>query len=148
MPKPPVTISIVPSRLAVGLHLGMALGALLLCLVYAPPWLSAAAALSMGLVLWRYAGRRRVAWQLRFVERGAMGGEVGLDAERKAGGEWQVRCADEAGWTRCSVGCGYLGPWLVGLTLSDESYWLWPDSLSQEEGRALRRLLVAGKADH
>lgn len=119
----------------------------MLSLVYAPPWLSAAAALCMWVVLRRYAVRRREPWQLRFVEHGAMGEEVPLGAERKGGGEWQVRSADEARWTRCSVGCGYLGPWLVGLTLAHESYWLWPDSLSKEEGRALRRLLVAGKAD-
>ncbi|MGB8713095.1 MAG: protein YgfX [Onishia taeanensis] len=141
MQKPPVTISIVPSRLAVGLHLGMALGALMVSMVYAPPWLSAAAALCLGIVLWGYVRRRRGGWQLRFVDHDATG------AEWSVSGEWQVQPAGEAGWTRCSVGCGYLGPWLVGLTLAHESHWLWPDSLSKEDGRALRRLLVAGKAD-
>lgn len=148
MPKAPVTISIVPSRLAVGLHLGMALVALLTSMVYAPPWLSAAAALWLALVLWGYVRRRQGSWQLRFVDHGVTGAERPLGVERKGGGEWQVRFADEAGWTRCSVDCGYLGPCLVGLTLAHESHWLWPDSLSKEDSRALRRLLVAGKADH
>ncbi|WP_342448737.1 protein YgfX [Halomonas salinarum] len=134
MPKPPVTISIGPSNLAFGLHLGVALGVLLVSMVYAPPWLSATAALCLGLVVWRHACRRREHWRLRFVDQG------------EAGDEWQVQRPDDTEWRPCSLGCEYLGPWLVGLRLAKEPLWLWPDSLSREEGRALRRLLLAGKS--
>ncbi|WP_458524674.1 protein YgfX [Onishia taeanensis] len=135
MPKPPVTISIVPSRLALGLHLSLALAALVIAVVYAPPWLFATAALCLGVVLWRYGRQRRGDWQLRFVDRGDVGGE------------WQLRVGEGSDWERRSLGCDYLGHWLVGLTLDGERRWLWPDSVSQPDGRALRRLLVAGKAD-
>ncbi|WP_306462162.1 protein YgfX [Onishia niordana] len=134
MPKPPVTISIVPSSLAFGFHLGVALGVLLVSMAYALPWLSATAALCLGLVVWRYARRRNERWRLRFVEQG------------ETGGEWQVQRRADTEWRPCSLGCEYLGPWLVGLRLAKEPLWLWPDSLSKEEGRALRRLLLAGKA--
>ncbi|WP_192034569.1 protein YgfX [Halomonas sp. YLGW01] len=135
MPKPPVTISIVPSRLSAGLHIGLALGALLITLLYASPWLLATAFLCLGVACWHQWRQRRGVWQLRFVDQG------------EAGGEWQARTADKPEWARRTLSCRYLGPWLVGLTLDGESHWLWPDSLTRTHGRVLRRLLLAGLAD-
>ncbi|RUR34083.1 hypothetical protein ELY33_01655 [Vreelandella andesensis] len=38
------------------------------------------------------------------------------------------------------VQADYVGPWLIGLHIGPQRLWLWPDSLSAHDQRALRRL--------
>nr|WP_297458643.1 hypothetical protein [uncultured Halomonas sp.] len=128
MLKQPVTISIAPSRLALmlAMSLGLATGVTLAC--YGPPWLTAVAVLVSGGVLsYEWRGRRLAgSWQLRWVP--------GIE------GGWQQSYGGE--WRPVMLRCDYLGPWLIGLHVAGRRHWLWPDSASRDERRALRRVLL------
>ena len=129
MPKPPVTISTVPSRLALAVQAGLALAVGGLLAWVAAPWLAATALLCLAAVIdqwWR--GQRP--WSLRYAS-----GEGG----------WQVADHD-SGWRPVTLELVYIGPWLIGLRLDGRPGWLWPDSASREARRELRRCLVSEQA--
>lgn len=136
MPKPPITINIVPSRLALAVHATLVLAVSTLLLVFSTAWLALAALLLTGTLLldwWRCQQR----WALRHT---AGGGVVK---------SWQIRDADSAQvWRPARLEMFYLGPWLIGLTLGSRwrRMWLWPDSASSAERRELRRRLLAERA--
>lgn len=128
MPNTAIAISFAPSRLCLLPPLlsgGVTLGLLAL---YAPPWISVPAALSLLAGWFGYAWRRPRGW-LRFVPLGE-------------GGEWQW-AEPQGEWHRVEVSCDYLGPWLIGLRLAGRRFWVWPDSADVDKRRQLRRLLVA-----
>nr|WP_163503029.1 protein YgfX [Halomonas socia] len=129
MPKPPVTISTGPSRLALAVQTGLALVVVGLLAWVAAPWLAATALLCLAAVIaqwWR--GQR--SWSLRFAS-----GEGG----------WQV-AGNENGWRPVTLALVYIGPWLIGLRLDGRPVWLWPDSATPEARRELRRCLLAEQA--
>ncbi|GGY07134.1 hypothetical protein GCM10007160_38290 [Litchfieldella qijiaojingensis] len=131
MPRAPVTTNIVPSRLAGGVHLCVAL---LICLsmsFYAPPWLLVAAVSLLAFVLWRHRERP---WQLRWVPQAGRTGR------------WQYRDAAIEPWRDTDLGVSYLGPWLIALTVGDRRCWLWPDSASPEALYDLRRIILLSHA--
>lgn len=127
MLKQPVTISIAPSRLALATTALLALAACLVLVWYGPPWLAAMAVLALCAVVWREWCKTSF-WQLRWVP----GIEGGWQRQAGRGGEWQS----------VELRCDYLGPWLIGLHIAGQRYWLWPDSASFDERRALRRVLL------
>jgi toxin CptA len=130
MPRMPTTLSIVPSRLAVVLHLALAAAVLGVILVYAPTWLALAGLVALGGALWcSLAGLPRGLLRAAPLETGGLA--------------WSWRPAGTSDWRRVAVRCDYLGPWLIGLRLEGRRLWLWPDSAEPDALRALRRLLVA-----
>lgn len=127
MPRQPVTISIAPSSLRRAVTLSLAASVCLLIGRYGPPWLAVTAVVAFGAALWR-DWRRETEWQLRWVP--------GTD------GGWQQRSAAADDWLCVSLHCDYLGPWLIGLRVAGRRRWVWPDSASFDERRALRRVLI------
>lgn len=127
MPKRPVTISIVPSRLRLLVTLALALSVCLVVGYHAPPWL----AVSVVAAFWaaiRHGWRHEASWQLRWVP--------GID------GGWQRRSSTADAWHGTTLHCDYLGPWLIGLRVAGRRHWLWPDSASFDERRTLRRMVM------
>lgn len=131
MLKQPVTISIAPSRLVLTASALLALATALLCVCYGPPWLAVAAVVALCAVVWR-EWRKAGFWQLRWVP-GSEGG-------------WQRRAGRDGQWQPVELRCDYLGPWLIGLRIAGRRHWLWPDSASFDERRALRRVLLWNSA--
>lgn len=124
MPKAPITLCIVPSRLALVVHCLLAAAVVLVVASYSPPWLMA---LSVAVLTWILC-----AIQQR-LPRGELRGIL-----RSAGGiDWSWRDTHELPWRPVALQCDYLGPWLIGLRLDGRRIWLWPDS---SDGEALRRL--------
>ncbi|UYG09200.1 hypothetical protein [Halomonas sp. M4R1S46] len=130
MPKPPTTITIAPSRLALLAHGLPALGVVALLTHQAPSWVAVSAALVMGAVLWDIA-RRRPAGALRVTPRPS------------AAPDWAWRPRGTSDWQAARLDCDYLGPWLVGLRLDGRRLWVWPDSSDAASRRILRRWLVS-----
>ncbi|RTR06510.1 hypothetical protein [Halomonas nitroreducens] len=130
MPRPPTTITIAPSRLALLVHGLLALGVVALLADQAPRWMAVSAALVMGAVLWDVA-RRRLAGTLRVTPRPS------------AAPDWAWRPRGATDWQSVRLDCDYLGPWLVGLRLDGRRLWVWPDSSDAASRRVLRRWLVA-----
>lgn len=130
MLKPPITINIVPSKLALGGALCLTAATSLMIIYYAPLWLSAMAiAILAGVICCDW--QRERPWALRWVP----GGDGG----------WQRRLISGDEWHPVSVRCDYLGPWLIGLKVAGRRHWLWPDSAPGEQRRALRRVLLWSK---
>ena len=126
MPKPPITISIVPSRLALAVQAGLALAASALLAWVGAPWLAATALLCLGVVIGHW-WLRQPRWSLRHAS-----GEGG----------WQVSGGGHD-WRGVRLVMVYLGPWLIGIRLDGQPLWLWPDSADAEARRELRRYLRA-----
>lgn len=124
MPKAPITLCIVPSRLALVVHCLLASAVILVVARYSPGWL---VALSVAVLVW-------VLWDIRKrLPRGELRG-----ISRSAGGiDWSWRESHGLPWRLLDLKCDYLGPWLIGLRLDGRRLWLWPDS---SDGEALRRL--------
>lgn len=131
MLKAPVTINIVPSRLALGGELCLVAVSSLVIAFYAPLWLTIIVIMMLAGVVWR-DWRRDYPWALRWVP--------GID------GGWQQRLGPGDQWRAVSVRCDYLGPWLIGLRIAGRHRWLWPDSATEQQRRALRRVLLWSKA--
>lgn len=129
MPRTPITIRVVPSRLAWGCHglLGAAVTALLVA--YAPAWLSLGGGLGVAALLVWLSSRDH-------------GGELCWLPGDEAQGGWRWRPGRDARARAVELHCVYLGPWLVGLRLGRHPLWLWPDSSDGESLRQLRRWLV------
>ncbi|WP_252109014.1 MULTISPECIES: hypothetical protein [unclassified Halomonas] len=79
-------------------------------------------------------------------------GVVALYAGAQPAGALSIQALDEMLYARWIKACGepseavllrchYLGPWLLGLDVGGARLWLWPDSVSASDHRALRRLL-------
>ncbi|MFY0990674.1 hypothetical protein [Halomonas sp. C05BenzN] len=130
MPRTPTALRIVPSRLALGVHLLLVLLVAGLALRFSPPWVAALTVLTLAGVLVGVAlGQPR--GELRSVP-GAAGGPG-----------WQWRESPGAAWRPVVLQCDYLGPGLIGLRLDGRRLWLWPDSSDRASLRELRRELVA-----
>ncbi|WP_163559138.1 protein YgfX [Halomonas sp. NO4] len=128
MPRTPITIRVVPSRLARASHALIALAVMALLVAYAHPGLWLLGGVTLGSVLISQYRRER-------------GGELrGQPGE--AGGAWYWRAQGEAVFRPVTLRCHYLGSWLIGLRLGRESLWLWPDSSERESLRQLRRRLI------
>ncbi|WP_346797634.1 protein YgfX [Halomonas sp. Bachu 37] len=127
MPKPPIILHIVPSRVAVALHLSLAFG---ITALYG--WLGSVM-VALGVLLLCLAA---IAW----VQRSQPCGTLWLSEK---GAELQSYWELQHGGLgpACRVRCRYLGPWLIGLDVAQQGLWLWPDSASASERRELRRLL-------
>ncbi|MBD3895078.1 hypothetical protein IEI94_04320 [Halomonas sp. ML-15] len=132
MPKPPVTISIAPSRLALAAHLSLALAVSGMLMWVGPLWLGVAALLGL-VAITAHWWHRQQPWSLRHAV-----------AE---GGSWQIaeRGSVEE-WRTVRLGLVYLGPWLIGLRLAGRQVWLWPDSAAPDARRELRHRLLAERA--
>lgn len=130
MPNTPIALRIVPSRLALAVHLLLVLVVTGLALWFAPAWVASLAIVSLAGVL-VIEGRRRPRGELRGSPRPA--GET----------SWRWREGAAAPWRPVALRCDYLGPWLIGLRLDGRRLWLWPDSSDAASLRALRRALVA-----
>lgn len=133
MLKQPVTISIAPSRLALAITALLALATCLVLICHGPPWLAVAAVVTLCAMVWRER-RKADSWQLRWVP----GVEGGWQRQASRGGQWRP----------VELHCDYLGPWLIGLHIAGRRYWLWPDSASFDERRALRRVLLWSSTSH
>lgn len=129
MPKPPATISIVPSRLSLLVHAGIMVLPVGLSVQYAPWWFVVTATLSM-LASGYWLLRQRSAWQLRW------------SPEALGDDEWQFRDAETMPWRRVQVHCHYLGAGLLGLRIDGRTAWIWPDSADADVLRQLRRYWV------
>ncbi|WNL37845.1 hypothetical protein RN346_11065 [Halomonas sp. PAMB 3232] len=77
---------------------------------------------------------------------------VALHARAQPKGTLSIQTLDEVLYARWIKACGepydavllrchYLGPWLLELDVGGARLWLWPDSVSAQDHRALRRLL-------
>ncbi|MBZ0329256.1 hypothetical protein KZO25_02860 [Halomonas sp. ANAO-440] len=129
MPRTPITIRVVPSRLARWVHALLALMLMAMLVGFGNAWLAGLGLAWMLLVAWR-------------LEQGHACGELRIVPEGKSGCRWNWW--PEAGVERHDVAlrCRYLGPWLIALEIDGRSLWLWPDSSSPEALRQLRRWLV------
>lgn len=127
MPNQPVTINIVPSDWQRRSSLAVAVITCLLVAVYGPLWLVVMAILGFVAASLRERRKRR-AWQLRWVP-------------GKEGG-WQRREGQSDAWCNVSLHHTYLGPWLIGLNVAGNHYWIWPDSANAQARQALRRVLI------
>ncbi|MFG6177743.1 hypothetical protein ACGTN6_10895 [Halomonas sp. THAF12] len=130
MPRPPVTITIEPSRASLLAQCLVALGVVGWLGVHAPGWVTLLAASSLAAMLFLDV-QRRPAGQLRHQLRD---GTVS---------QWFWREADGHEWREMTLSCDYLGPWLIGLRLDGRRLWLWPDCSDAESLRQLRRALVS-----
>ena len=129
MPRPPTTITIATSRVALAAHGLLAVAAAGLVVAVAASWAGALAVLLMAGMMALLARHRR-SGQLRLTPTAA--GETSA-AWRDHGSE---------AWRPVSLRCDYLGPWLIGLRLEGRRLWLWPDSSDAESLRRLRRELL------
>lgn len=129
MPKAPIALSIVPSRLSLLLHAVLAALVAGTALWLAPWWLGAPL-----LLLMLDAFRRAARGQPRGTLRG-----LPLD---EGGTRWEWRAAGDRTWRPVALRCDYLGPWLIGLRLDGRRLWLWPDSSRALSLWQLRRLLM------
>lgn len=129
MPKTPTTLCIVPSRLALAVHVGICAALVGLLAWLSPPWLVllALVVLSAVLVQWSAARPR---------------GELRVTHQAIGGTRWSWRDDSAASWQEVALQCDYLGPWLIGLKLDGRRLWLWPDSCDAPSRRSLRRELV------
>ncbi|MBB3139754.1 hypothetical protein [Halomonas organivorans] len=130
MPRPPITITIAPSRASLLAQCLVALGVVGWLGGYAPGWVTLLAASSLAALLLLDV-RRCPAGQLRHQPRD---GGVAQWAWRESG------CQE---WRETALRCDYLGPLLIGLRLDGRRLWLWPDSSDAESLRQLRRMLVS-----
>lgn len=125
MLKPPITLLIERSKLALGLY-----GALVLGLAVLVGWVIGhgvgGLTLSVGVALVYGSYRGQPCGALQLTKNGS-----------QIEGCWLL-ATGEAG-PKLGVSCDYLGPWLVGLRMGPQRLWLWPDSLSGVSQRALRR---------
>ncbi|WP_136246901.1 hypothetical protein [Halomonas borealis] len=128
MPRAPITITIVTSRLALLAQGLAALGVVVVLARHAPGWATLLAAGLLVAVV-ADAARRRPQGVLRCEPREGAAplatwrGEVGM------------------AWQDMPLRCDYLGPWLIGLRLAERRLWLWPDSADPEALRQLRKVL-------
>lgn len=130
MPNTPIALRIVPSRLALLVHLLLALAVIGLVLWYSPARIALLAITSLaGVLVWGV--RRRVRGELRGSPRGS------------EGASWWWREGATVPWRPVTLRCDYLGPWLIGLHLDGRRLWLWPDSSDPASLRAFRRELIA-----
>lgn len=129
MPRPPTTITIATSRVALAAQGLLAVAAAGLVIAVAAPW---AAALAVLLLVGTMASLARC----------PRSGELRLTPT--AGGETGVAWRDHGGdaWRPVSLRCDYLGPWLIGLRVEGRRLWLWPDSCDGDALRRLRRELL------
>ncbi|WP_197030627.1 hypothetical protein [Halomonas sp. BC04] len=129
MPRTPITIRVVPSRLARWVHALLSLALLALLIGHGSAWLAGLGLAWLLLVAWR-------------LEQGHACGELRIVPEGKVGCRWHWR--PEPGEERHDVAlrCHYLGPWLIALEIDGRRLWLWPDSSSRESLRQLRHWLV------
>ncbi|MBS9402314.1 hypothetical protein KG088_01580 [Halomonas sp. TRM85114] len=129
MPKTPTTLCIVPSKIALAVHVGLCIGVVGLMGWWSPPWLALLAfiVLSVVLVQWRAARPR---------------GELRAIPQAIGETRWSWRDDPAAAWQEVTLNCDYLGPWLIGLELDGQRLWLWPDSCDAPLRRSLRRELV------
>ncbi len=125
MLKPPTTLHIARSKMAMGVQSALVSGLVLLAAWTLGVWLGAMV-LAAGVWLTIKAYRAQPSGELRLVQRG---------------GQWEgswLQSTGEAGVV-LGVSCDYLGPWLVGLRIGSQRLWVWPDSLATASQRALRR---------
>lgn len=132
MPRTPITIRVVPSRLARGAHWLASLAVLSLLMAYAAAWLWLLGGLMLGAELIRWHRRER-------------GGELRWQPVEFGGG-WQWQPQGSPVSQPVVLHCRYLGPWLIGLRVGREMQWLWPDSSDPEALRQLRRWLIKHRA--
>jgi hypothetical protein len=129
MLKTPTTLCIVPSSLALAVHLGLCAALVGLMAWWSPPWLVLLALVILGPVLVQWAaGRPR--------------GELRATPQAIGGTRWSWRDDRASSWQEVTLQCDYLGPWLIGLKLDGQRHWLWPDSCDAPSRRSLRRELV------
>ncbi|MCG7590833.1 MULTISPECIES: hypothetical protein [unclassified Halomonas] len=125
MLKPPITLPIVRSKLAVGVQVALVLGLALLTARALSVWVSSGMlVISVWLIVRAYRTQR--CGELHLVQNGS-----------QWEGYW-LQSTGEPG-VRLGVSCDYLGPWLVGLRIGALRMWVWPDSLPNASQRALRR---------
>ncbi|MFQ3788139.1 hypothetical protein [Halomonas sp. A29] len=129
MPRTPITIRVVPSRLAWICQGLLALVVAGTVLVQAPGWLGLLA------LMWLLP----LSWGLW---RGQVQGELEMLSEVGGGWRWSWRPAAAAEAFPVELRCAYLGPWLIGLDIDGRRTWLWPDSTSPAALRELRRALA------
>ncbi|MCE8014762.1 hypothetical protein HOP62_01565 [Halomonas sp. MCCC 1A17488] len=129
MPRTPITIRIVPSRLAWGCQWLLALAVTASVLSHAPGWLGLPA---LGWLLWLGG----------WLWRGQAHGELQMQPEAGGGWRWLWRPAAAAEAVPVRLRCAYRGPWLIALDIERRRTWLWPDSASCEARRQLRRALA------
>ncbi|XKH59253.1 hypothetical protein LG290_11225 [Halomonas sediminis] len=127
MPKPPIILHIAPSRLAIALQLILALW-----LVVMVGWMAGVLVGGIAVLL----SALGIVMEARHQARGTLTISGTFPACRA---QWDAN--QEALGSDCSVQCDYLGPWLIGLRVAGRRIWLWPDSASAEQRRALRRWL-------
>ncbi len=140
----PLTIAVVPSRLAWGCQVLLALSVVAALLRFASPWL---VALGGVWLLW-------LGWHLN---RNARAGELAAlpgdndslvwrwregGAGRRPGRELEPP-GDDPAWRDVTLRCRYLGAYLLALQIDGRTLWLWPDSAPPDALRRLRRYLLA-----
>ncbi len=143
MQRTPLTIAVVPSRLAWGCQVLLALGVVLVLLRFASPWLVALGVMWLLWLGWHLYRNPRVgelvllpgdgdtlAWRWR---------EPGSSLE--PGPALEHRGEQE--WRDVTLRCRYLGAYLLALQFEGRTLWLWPDSAPPDALRRLRRYLLA-----
>lgn len=120
-------MSIAPSKLALYGHALLGLAVTALVLMVAGVWF----ALCVALLL---------AWPIRKLSRAPVG-QLGMEHHQQ-GAQWRWRDTPSGDWRPVALECDYLGPWLIGLRLSGQRLWIWPDSSDAASRRRLRRELV------
>lgn len=134
MPRTPITIRVVPSRLARWAHGLLSLVLLALLVRYGATWLAGLAMAWLVLMALLLTAWRR--------ERGRVCGELRIVPQEKTGCRWDWRPRSGHERQDVTLRCRYLGPWLIALEIDGSRLWLWPDSSSRESLRQLRRWLV------
>lgn len=129
MPKAPIALGIVPSRLSLLLHVVLAALVAGMALLLAPLWLGVPLLVAI-LAVTLHALRGRPSGALRALP-------LADDGLR-----WEWCDPGDTAWRSVTLRCDYLGPWLIGLRLDARRLWLWPDSSSAASLWQLRRLLV------
>ncbi|SNY95510.1 hypothetical protein [Halomonas sp. hl-4] len=126
MPKTPIILPIVRSKLWWALQSGLLLGLALICLIVMG-WLAGALVVLVGgIYLWR--SFKQLPSGMLYL----------LPQAEGPLGRWLLPQGDLD--DALVVHCDYLMPWLIGLQVGQQRVWLWPDSVPPEEHRAVRRL--------
>lgn len=126
MLKPPIILPIAPSKQWLLTQCCLLIGLAALSYWVAGE-LALLAALVLGAVIGWHAYTRQPKGVLSLTATGTLFQGRWLMPDGALSEEFQVRC-------------DYLGPWLIGLYVGQQRIWLWPDSVSTQHLREVRKL--------
>lgn len=139
MLKPPITLSIAPSRGQAVCHGCLFFAGLGLVAWQLTGWLGLLLSWLAGMIL---LGMLSSQWRLLCANHHALKSKT-LQVESAADalqGRWLLHNGELSHSHR--LGCHYLGPFLICLDVGGKKIWLWPDSAPAQAQRELRRYLL------